>query len=107
MIEFVPLKEEFCSRNKRTSYRELLYNLNPTCTYCGNSVRWSRSSLDHVVPISKGGEDCQSNTVLCCNRCNEAKNNRSLEEWINDLIAVKEWLEENRSVQDRIERLLV
>jgi len=31
-------------------------------------------TIDHVVPLSKGGSNKLENLVLCCNRCNHKKN---------------------------------
>jgi len=58
------------------------------CTYCDAWYRqwkydWKTSVGDHVVPITKGGDDCMENLVPCCFSCNASKGNRILyEEWI-------------------------
>jgi len=44
-----------------------------TCQYCGNDA----DTVDHVVPISKGGTDEPDNLVASCKRCNFRKGNRS------------------------------
>ena len=46
------------------------------CVYC-NAVA---TSLDHVVPRSRGGEHCWENVVACCGRCNRQKAARTLAE---------------------------
>lgn len=52
------------------------------CFYCGRIIRskWDHS-YDHVVPLSKGGEDSWGNLVDCCKPCNQSKANLSLKEW--------------------------
>ena len=40
------------------------------------------SSLDHVIPRSKGGTNRLSNLVLACCECNQAKGSLSVEEFI-------------------------
>lgn len=48
-----------------------------TCAYCskpGNTV-------DHVLAQSLGGRDDWMNTVACCQKCNGAKSNLTMEEW--------------------------
>jgi 5-methylcytosine-specific restriction endonuclease McrA len=47
------------------------------CAYCGNRAE----HLDHVVPLSKGGADVESNMVPACAPCNLSKGAKSLEEW--------------------------
>ena len=57
------------------------------CTYCDAWYRqwkhdWKTSVGDHVVPITKGGDDVMENLVPCCFSCNASKGNRILyEEW--------------------------
>ena len=47
-----------------------------TCVYCGGSA----TSIDHVVPRSRGGTHTWDNVVAACRRCNHAKADRSLAE---------------------------
>jgi len=46
-----------------------------TCLYCNRSIDKNNCTLDHVLPISKGGKTTFENTVTSCNRCNAAKGN--------------------------------
>ena len=43
------------------------------CSYCKAKLDISIYSLDHKIPISKGGKDEESNLHLVCNKCNRAK----------------------------------
>lgn len=46
----------------------------PACHYCGVRLHPIRDfTVDHVVPISKGGSNDLSNLVACCSRCNYVK----------------------------------
>ncbi len=47
-----------------------------TCVYCGASA----TSIDHVVPRSRGGTHTWDNVVAACRRCNHQKADRSLAE---------------------------
>jgi 5-methylcytosine-specific restriction endonuclease McrA len=47
-----------------------------TCVYCGASA----TSIDHVVPRSRGGTHSWDNVVAACRRCNHQKADRSLAE---------------------------
>lgn len=51
------------------------------CEYCGKDLNPINSTLDHVVPKTKGGSNCLSNIKICCKSCNSAKHNRSIEEF--------------------------
>lgn len=46
------------------------------CGYCGRAA----TTVDHIVPRSRGGADTWENLVACCIRCNNSKGNRSLEQ---------------------------
>ena len=46
------------------------------CVYCAAPA----TSIDHVIPRSRGGEHIWENVVSCCRRCNHAKADRALVE---------------------------
>ena len=46
------------------------------CAYCGGHA----TTVDHVLPRSRGGQDSWENLVGCCVRCNNAKGDRTPEE---------------------------
>jgi len=46
------------------------------CAYCGRSA----TTVDHVLPKSRGGRDTWENLVACCLKCNNAKGDRTLAE---------------------------
>lgn len=43
------------------------------CGYCGASA----STIDHILPRSRGGADSWENLVACCLRCNNVKSDRT------------------------------
>jgi 5-methylcytosine-specific restriction endonuclease McrA len=47
------------------------------CVYCGNDA----SQVDHVIPRSRGGSGEVANLVPACARCNNAKGDKTPEEW--------------------------
>lgn len=62
------------------------------CCYCGvdldfnrgkrgEGIARNRATLEHVLPLSRGGTHTFSNTKLACHRCNVSKNSKTLEEW--------------------------
>ena len=46
------------------------------CQYCGRKYPTNELSLDHVVPLSRGGLTCWTNIVCACTRCNKRKGGR-------------------------------
>ncbi len=48
------------------------------CEYCASLARYSMSpfAIDHVLPISRGGQTVQENLALVCQGCNGAKYNK-------------------------------
>lgn len=49
------------------------------CAYCGAAAENGASlQLDHVRSVERGGNNCASNLVTCCDRCNQSKGCRTL-----------------------------
>lgn len=46
------------------------------CQYCGVRPNYDESTLDHILPRSKGGETTWLNCVLACYQCNSQKADR-------------------------------
>ena len=47
------------------------------CRYCGTR---SGLTVDHVVPLSKGGKWVWENLVTACSKCNGKKGSKSLKQ---------------------------
>ena len=58
------------------------------CLYCGNESHRALLTRDHVLPVSRGGNDKWSNCVTACKSCNNRKGNRTPEEASMRLLAV-------------------
>lgn len=63
------------------------------CCYCGVQMSFvrrprgegiapNRATLEHILPISRGGTHTFDNTALACHRCNVSKNSKTVDEWI-------------------------
>lgn len=44
------------------------------CRYCGKTVGADALTLDHVVPVARGGTSTRGNVVPSCVACNREKN---------------------------------
>ena len=51
---------------------------NYVCQYCGEKCTRGNTTIDHVVPESKGGTDSWENCVTACKGCNYEKDDRPL-----------------------------
>ena len=55
-----------------------IFNRDNVCVYC----RYEKGlTLDHIIPLTKGGKTVYSNLVIACVSCNCSKNNRDVFEW--------------------------
>lgn len=74
------------TRKRRKSYkgaRRLLLKIKPFCYWCEKSLDSTLATLDHIIPLSRGGTNGTDNFVLACHNCN--KNRR------NDMPTRTEW----------------
>jgi 5-methylcytosine-specific restriction endonuclease McrA len=51
------------------------------CHYCRREVGAGRLTLDHVVPLIRGGKSVRGNIVPACKECNSAKQSLLPWEW--------------------------
>jgi len=50
---------------------------NASCTYCGGPG----GTVDHVIPLSRGGHHAEGNLAPACGPCNSSKRDKLLIEW--------------------------
>jgi 5-methylcytosine-specific restriction endonuclease McrA len=81
MVLFVPQHIRLTVNHKERAWRvpavtrrEVLRRDKHTCQYCGST---KHLTLDHVIPVSKGGKDTWDNIVTACERCNNRKGDRT------------------------------
>lgn len=61
------------ARQVPVSRRGVLRRDGQRCGYCGSTA----TTVDHVLPRSRGGADSWENLVACCLRCNNEKGDRT------------------------------
>ena len=71
------MKEGFVWRmgltKKRRKHRRLLAETGGCCIYCGRPISEYNATLDHIIPMSRGGYSEDENLVVCCKECNYRK----------------------------------
>ena len=60
-----------------------------TCHYCGRPTAPKELTMDHIVPISRGGRSTKGNVVASCKECNNAKRHFLPMEWEQYLKDIK------------------
>jgi 5-methylcytosine-specific restriction endonuclease McrA len=59
------------------------------CHYCGRAFRPAELTMDHLVPLARGGRTTQGNVVPACKDCNSRKKYLLPMEWEEYLLAIK------------------
>jgi len=49
---------------------------NCECQYCGKAIDRKDATLDHVLPVSKGGKSTWENCTTACGPCNASKSDQ-------------------------------
>jgi 5-methylcytosine-specific restriction endonuclease McrA len=63
-----------------TEEQQLITDYDHRCAYCGN--KFENLTMDHVIPLSKGGRHEIDNIVPACRFCNGSKHNKPLLIWM-------------------------
>ena len=51
------------------------------CHFCGEKVKFKDLTMDHLLPLSRGGRSTKDNIVPCCKSCNSRKKSMLPLEW--------------------------
>jgi 5-methylcytosine-specific restriction protein A len=51
------------------------------CYYCGKIVKHRELSMDHLIPLARGGRSTRDNLVPSCKDCNNKKKSMLPVEW--------------------------
>lgn len=72
-----------------------------TCQYCGKSAPEVVLHVDHIMPVSKGGDNEITNLITACQTCNQGKSNIELD----DATAIAKQKQQLDELQERREQL--
>ena len=78
-LKHLEIKHYSKLKKKRSTYlhketkKYILEKYKFTCVFCKSK---DNLSIDHIIPVSKGGSDDKSNLQVLCRSCNSIKGNR-------------------------------
>ncbi len=84
-------------QKRRGKAKQALIGSGNVCEYCGNEG----STVDHLIPKSKGGLDVPDNTVCSCLSCNMKKTSRDLDIFLNEMMATSVDFELDRILSNK------
>lgn len=66
------------SEAKKMWRSDIIRSWNSQCAYCGSN---QNITLDHIIPLAKGGSNITNNLICCCKSCNRSKAHNKMEDW--------------------------
>lgn len=73
------------SKDKRVSIYDKSKHF---CSLCGKPLTYGEMTVDHIVPLSRGGENKEDNLRCVCEECNKLKGNRMDSEMYTGLMKI-------------------
>ena len=80
--------KEILSTDDGTLSKEVVRNLfiaQKLCLVCEKPMEFSDKTMDHIVPLSRGGAHSLENVMVMCSLCNSKKHARAASEWFSEL----------------------
>lgn len=65
------------------------------CHYCGGKFPPDELTMDHLLPVVRGGRSGKGNVVPCCKECNNAK------KYLTPAEMILRRMEENNEIHDK------
>ncbi|MCK5162215.1 MAG: HNH endonuclease [Desulfobacula sp.] len=59
------------------------------CHYCNNNFLPKELTMDHIIPLARGGKTQKFNLVPCCKECNTKKKQLLPAEWEEYMAFIK------------------
>jgi len=79
-LDFYNVKENRLRVFERDNYK---------CNYCGKQLTRFNATLDHLQPVSKGGDNSYENLITSCLHCNSQRGNRPVMDIIREKKSLK------------------
>ena len=97
MDQFFTLPEESFFKKERDKARKLRTSQwwkrkrsLGICQYCKKSFLPKELTMDHIIPLARGGKSEKFNVVPCCKECNTKKNQLLPWEWEEYMSSIKQ-----------------
>jgi len=74
-------KERYKARDLRESQWWKRRLAKGVCHYCGRRMSPRELTMDHIVPLARGGRSIKGNVVTACKECNNKKKQLLPMEW--------------------------
>jgi 5-methylcytosine-specific restriction enzyme A len=87
-------RERARSRELRTSPWWKRRISDGVCYYCRRSVGHRALSMDHIVPLGRGGKSVRGNVVPACKDCNSRKQSLLPVEWSEYLTRLSQQIDD-------------
>jgi 5-methylcytosine-specific restriction enzyme A len=75
------LRERGKARELRQSQWWKRRRASGVCHYCGRRFPPAELTMDHIVPLARGGRSTKGNIAPCCKECNNLKKHLLPIEW--------------------------
>lgn len=93
-------------RKRLPSYRKkrqrLFENQKGACHYCKRPTNFAAFTVDHVVPLSRGGANVFFNLVGACQSCNSMKANLTAEEFAQVICVTEREVKYDRELRETL-----
>ena len=73
--KFLKREREKARELRKTPWWEQKINQG-LCYYCNGKFGREHLTMDHKVPLARGGRSSKNNIVVCCKNCNTSKKDR-------------------------------
>lgn len=78
MATFIKLRDETIRWSSAIGEYVKEHERKNVCIYCGSI---ERLTLEHILPLSRGGPNIADNAIFVCRKCNSSKGSKRLYEW--------------------------
>ena len=78
----VKLEKEKAKNLRKSRWWQTLI-ANSSCYYCSKKLSKVEATMDHVVPLSRGGRSNRGNIVVACKACNTKKKDTTATEFLS------------------------
>lgn len=85
--EYIPTVDDAFVKRERAKARDLRRGSwwaqqigRGRCYHCGETCAREDLTMDHVIPLSRGGRSTKKNIVVACKQCNSHKKNLTVAE---------------------------